>query len=484
MKKTISALTGLCALGFAYNASAIDYDGSDTLQNVTEYLVENFDCGDINYLANGSSAGENAMCDNLQESAPMSRALRNYKVCPNAPVDDPDTAEVEGRGVPACQDQTDRDEAGGLVVGWDGLAVARRTVEGATCESLADWQPTLSLLYAGAAPAGGGNPDGSNCGTQERQDLIANWNGLFVEECGGECSGGLRHALRRDDNSGTTGVFEDLVGIDGFCNGAAPGRLNEDNDPIRVDCSDPFSSERYCPDGDLGVVLAISVPDATEDDPAGFEDATNNNRPCQFGSTAWATEFGFGTACPNGEPRLGGPAGLCLFPVDDNDECGCNNSSFNRPPGPAVDGRVYNERSRYPDCSPVTQNINELHRLSPGCEQGSSTNQIGCIVGSQSCYLGWGGGGMLTANPGVIDGLSIEGQSPLDPDAVTSGLYPLARKLYFNTLSGFDSITDAEEAALAECYDNEVRVAAAISSDGYIPVDDLDWEGLDCSQWD
>ncbi|TPV95191.1 MAG: hypothetical protein B7733_11275 [Myxococcales bacterium FL481] len=479
----IASATYLCVIGQVHRVSALDYQGSDALQDVTAYLVDTGECGAINTLFLGSTAAENAMCDSLQESAPMARALRNYKVCPNSPVDDPSTPEIEGRADPACQAQTVRGRAGGLVIGWEALAVARGVGEGPTCGNLVDWQATLALLYGGSAPVGGGDPDGTNCATQERIDLVADWNGLFVQDCGDECPQGLRHALRHDDTSRVTGVFRGLVGLDGFCNGAAPGRVNDDNDPLRTPCA---ASERYCPDGDLGVVLAISVPRARGNEPEGFEAAANNNSPCEFGAFEWAAGFGFSPLCPNGTGRLGGSAGLCLFPVDAHGDCGCNNSRFNLPPGslPGVDGRLYNERARYPDCRPVTSTISEFHRLSVDCEANNAMRQIGCIVGAQECYVGWAGREIFEGNADVLEPVLIDGVSPQDNTDVTAGDYPLSRRMYLNTLSGLDDVTDPDEQSLVECFHDVEQLATAVALDGFVPVSSLEFEPLDCSEWD
>ena len=58
---------------------------------------------------------------------------------------------------------------------------------------------------------------------------------MFKDGCAtGACSGGLRHAYRRDDLSGTTDSFLDLLQLQTisntpFCNGTE----RQDSDPIR-----------------------------------------------------------------------------------------------------------------------------------------------------------------------------------------------------------------------------------------------------------
>ena len=93
MKRFVCTLAGLMlTLGIASQAkaqSAIELNGSDTLYNMTNYLLNTHpgECGGddpanpsddyIVYMGGGSSTGENAMKAGTQDVAPMSRSLKS-----------------------------------------------------------------------------------------------------------------------------------------------------------------------------------------------------------------------------------------------------------------------------------------------------------------------------------------------------------------------------------------------------------------------
>lgn len=475
MNATKLAIPFVFACAAFGQAQAVDYDGSDTLITVTNYLIDNYPCGDIDYLGNGSSAGETAMCDGNQVTAPMSRALRQSKVC------------AGGSCAASAPNPMNRE------IGWDGLAVARHRPDTDQCNDLggAQWDTTLRTIYGGVDGSG----SFAACDDPARHQLLNNYDEVFNRAglgCGTESCTELRHAYRRGERSGTTGVFKSLVGVDNFCNVEDPASEdhllndNQDNDPVRRCCA-TNDAERYCPgnpdydpyvmpDGStcartLGVVLPIDMPESDND--AFFAGAVNNGA-CATGRFGWALPFTGRTTCPTGGPRTGG---LCRYPLDANNEFGCNANRNNRPAGVPFswDARTYNETPRYADgrvvYNPLTDRA-EFWRLSLGCEFSSSTDEIGCLVAANECSIGWAGREMLAVNPDA-EAVEIGGTSPVVDADILSGAYPLARKLYFNTLDGFNvPAADAEEVALEACYADPVRVAEAMAFAGYIPLDD------------
>ena len=55
----------------------------------------------------------------------------------------------------------------------------------------------------------------TRCTSAARQELVGSWANLFDtsgDNCGTNACTSLRHAYRRDDSSGTTGVFLELIG--------------------------------------------------------------------------------------------------------------------------------------------------------------------------------------------------------------------------------------------------------------------------------
>jgi hypothetical protein len=88
------------------------------------------------------------------------------------------------------------------------------------------------------------------------------------------------------------------------------------------------------------------------------------------------------------------------------------------------------------------------------CQQVDMTDQIGCLVESSPCSIGYAGRG-ATANVATNDNASTNGikinQQIGDPLCITGNdagvkgfTYPLARKLYLNTIRGFANVSGSE----------------------------------------
>jgi ABC-type phosphate transport system substrate-binding protein len=282
--------------------------------------------------------------------------------------------------------------------------------------------------------------------------------------------------------------------------------------------------EQVCSaDGMLGVVLPISIPalpvaslypTVACDPNLGF-----------FYGPAFTRPNGDAVRCPNGDVaqnfqcllpvRSDGAGGVrfdCINPpgnvplaIFDTDG---NGSIFPDAPGTDgrsdVDGRVYNLAARAADGTLLTEsranpnpNPNgtstplapiatavagafwRIHTtrsllLPPAhttnvCQTSTDdTTQIGCLTTSSPCSIGYAGREAVTNNTGVTSAL-VDGIANTDANikALVQGgtVYPLARKLYLNTVQGFDVLpgsstttvpdsvpgSDAEE-EMAKCY--------------------------------
>jgi RHS repeat-associated protein len=306
-----------------------------------------------------------------------------------------------------------------------------------------------------------------------------------------------------------------------------------DQDPIRRTCVGRGSNananlpmEQVCgADGTLGVVLPIVVPS----DLAAAQ--LYPSLPCEPG-----IGFHFGPAltrptsipvrCPNGDAsqdsqcllpvrtdptRADGFAFDCINPpgnrpaiVFDNDGDG---STFTDAPltdgRTDVDGRVYNLILRNPDGSilqatrpdslrpglvtvPIAASYYRIHStrsllLPPNhaanvCAGNTDSNdQIGCLTLASPCSIGYAGRRAVTNNPGtsgaLVNGIANT-PATVRALALSGTSYPLASKLYLNTLRGFELLhnsdssvpgTDAEE-ELAKCF-------ATLPFDGTINVE-------------
>lgn len=167
------------------------------------------------------------------------------------------------------------------------------------------WASKLRLLFFGIDDAAYTLSDANSDGTVDFRDVGSANLTAPVVDCGSAArrtaasSLNLYHLYRRDDASGTTAVFKQLLGVPAnqpFCN--APGvttapnnatSANEkyDADPIRVPCD---QNEDVCScDGTLGLLLPISVPAVSASFPT---TQLYPNVPCQSG--AFDVRFGSG----------------------------------------------------------------------------------------------------------------------------------------------------------------------------------------------
>jgi ABC-type phosphate transport system substrate-binding protein len=366
MKKTLAGALFVALGAAATGAGALDnlaLQGSDTLKPLTiAVLAACPAAAGTTYPGGGSGAGEGALKNGTQTVAPMSRFLAAANTCAFAP---------------------DATEAEALQVGLDALSIVVSSKHRTTCDpdnppagqackadvatgirfsdtapsaalacgmAVNDWKAVLRLIYFGLRPldigackidtathctsntqcpgAGDSCVVGSqiklnarDCNDACRVEVVENWGKLFQNACsGGDCTK-LQHAFRRDENSGTTDAFRDLLNVrdlaaappiaDGntgfpFCNEYEPAagdvapacppalagtgvpgspgfparpyfELFQDSDPIRrpaigngnlnLDLKTPPAvaptEQVASAKGNLGLVLPISVPPLT-----------------------------------------------------------------------------------------------------------------------------------------------------------------------------------------------------------------------------
>jgi len=234
MRSTIATATFAALAAGTVGVGALDnipnMVGSDTLDALTVAVINSCkaggECLGLNYLGTGSGNGQAALANNSQSVAPMSRPL-NSGVCSNA----------------------GRVTAEGIVVALDALSIAGNpanvcasgidytgTTAGATSN---DWRNVLRQIYTGM-PTGSNNILTRDCNNAARVALLNDWDAIFRGACTGkDCNTdshpsagtaasppaqrydinnaivepGLRHAFRRDEESGTTDVFLTLLNL-------------------------------------------------------------------------------------------------------------------------------------------------------------------------------------------------------------------------------------------------------------------------------
>ncbi|HKO94663.1 MAG TPA: hypothetical protein VJU61_26090 [Polyangiaceae bacterium] len=399
----------------------------------------------------------------------------------------------------------------------------------------APFKDVLRILFAGAdktraasaaAGGGGGNTQTaanrlSRCSSDIRRSLVSNWDNI-IESCGttaGNCAGTtgtqqVRRLYRRADDSGTTDVFLALLGLGGianqpFCNGTE----RQDQDPIRRSClaEDDVCGRQNGVDN-LGLVQAVELYQLVGVTAANMHAAWYPTQTCATGifvlrDAPILPGGGSALTCPDGAPQV---LGQCLTPQANpvgsaSPGANCLNPQSNRSLLSATeDGRVWNRELRaasgnmrselIPGQSIPTGVTNAIHRSRSRvggvgqCANDDATLQIGCIAGNMACALGYAGR-EATDNPSnpVAIAAPVGNVAPTVNNIqalINSTLgtpYPLARKLYFNSVIGFDKIrdevntpsgNDAEQEQLIRCLEgpNAAPHQAALLAAGFIPL--------------
>jgi hypothetical protein len=484
------------------------------------------------YIGTGSSAGEAAMAAGAQTVASMSRFLNPIVgVCNGAPSGTPgfvtgaggSTAEgliIGLDGIAIVAGAPNATACGGALAFSTTRSFAVTDSTGAAvndcsgCDPgtniyhLQNWKDVLAIVYGGKTHAMSGAT--RDCANVVRSSLVNNWGNLFDGTCSGASCTQLNRAYRRADLSGTTDTLLGLVGLSSmplaqtvtgataklidFCNsngtvGFGGNSDFMDADPIRRPC-DP--NEDVCGrDGKLGLVTVVDVP----------TNLTNaQNYPaatCTLGKFRLLkpTVNNTITTCPNGGGLL---LGKCFQPTIENADgtftadCLGRRTPVQGLGGGGMDGRAYNLYSKNPDgtykkdssARNITGAFYRLHNThvivtgQPACQQDDSTNQIGCLARANGCALGYAGRGAETVAPaGSIVALTVNGKAdsqaniealvttPTDP----TDDYPLARKLFFSTIDGFENVTGGE-LELAKCMANSSLMSSIMTTRGFVAV--------------
>ncbi len=416
-----------------------------------------------------------------------------------------------------------------------------------------DWTDVLRIIYAGFDKFGC-----QDCESDARNGIVEHWGNIFEDgnanttNCnnasGTPCTA-LRHAWRRDSESGTTDTFLSLLGLpsvtrdannvasaDPFCNFAGrtganiPACLNNympdfaDQDSIRRVCASTNDdsgngapavtpTEQVCGrDGKLGVVIPIVATDEIV-----------GGAPVVYPTSLCTTNEGFGTAppgttsgkgsdgrCPNGDIQIFG--NQCLIPVDASGNANCMASKDTAPSAVfdpsttlcdamghgGADARVYGLhaytgtaaggigylKDTTPTKRPVvglftrihtSRSMNSVNAALATCTNLNATDQIGCLVQADECSLGFAGNSaeniVATGYPSnckTADALLVNGVAPTDTNIQNNFFYPLSRKLYLNSMIGFNNVWGGE-LELAKC-EAAPSMAGFLTTIGFTPI--------------
>ena len=576
MNKYITSSILMAAGLGSVNASAITVitamKGSDTLFDLTTAAINATPSavGNLTYVGTGSGNGESAMIPAsgaaLQTIAPMSSFMDN-KVCGTQGISAPN---ADGTAHTYTQAQVES-QACGLVIGLDAVSIYSSNVTGgqASCNgnpaagtqdlntgldqagkiitwtagnsptygaasptksaqfhaynagtaTLATWASVLRIIYFGL-----GDNGVADCESDVRNGLVQNWGNIFQAggaACGSSACTVLRHAWRRDSESGTTETFLSLLGApkvtkngtiatdDPFCSGwqktsnsTLPANMNDyppgyrDRDPIRTVCAGANedagggqptveATEQVCDrDSKLGLVLTVNAVDFLTNDKS-FPQTLCTSKTI-FGAKPPATNAGTDSngLCPNGDVAITGVG--CLIPATAALDPNCLPTKSAKPgyvnstlktdglSAGAIDGRVYGLHAYYKTSSgtagynvyksstkgrPITGMFTRVHTTrsmntdptANVCQFGDATTQIGCLTQADQCSIGYAGKSAALSvpiNPAAgtaATPMLVEGRAASDDNVRNSFYYPLSRKLYYNSLIGFNSVWGAEK---------------------------------------
>jgi hypothetical protein len=232
--------------------------------------------------------------------------------------------------------------------------------------------------------------------------------------------------------------------------------------------------------------------------PANLTESQNYpSQLCGFGQFRLLAPAVFGgpSTCPNGGAKL---FNKCFQPVIVNADgsftadCLARRFPVQGIGGAGMDGRAYNLVSKNANGTYRSDNLGRLitgafyrvhttETIAAGaqtCRRSSATDQIGCLVQANPCSIGFAGREATTVVAGAVLGLSVNGLPPTQanienlintPSAADD--YPLARKLYFNSIKGFqDPLLRDGEYELARCMGRRGLLATVATNRGFIPV--------------
>jgi hypothetical protein len=315
---------------------------------------------------------------------------------------------------------------------------------------------------------------------------------------------------------------------------------NQDLDPVRTACATAGRLENVCEayknfttsgafDGDLGVVLPIVLPDATTVQASDLYPQTACSQSCTLVAPIKVSFLPADFRCPgSGNSPI---QGFCFMPDiagTTDPRCRSTNTNICFDVVGKPDGRQYNlpivvAQSQFTGAfqkfkaaaSPFQMAVNangqiineaffRVHEATAGasnvpdptvgttglCMENDDSSQVGCLVDSDPCSLGYASRPGARSFPGLggvpqsapLKALAIDGVPPFtpgpNPDLAiqnlllppgTTPLYPLAHRLYLNTLYGFLSL-DVPQTDLYQCFNNSTITAPAMTSFGFVAI--------------
>jgi ABC-type phosphate transport system substrate-binding protein len=296
----------------------------------------------------------------------------------------------------------------------------------------------------------------------------------------------------------------------------------KDKDPIRTPCDD---NDTICElDGTLGLVLPVLLPDVSGVT-AADEYPTNSGAAC---TSCVLSKTGDPTlACPKGGPKK---LGRCYQPATSTGDLHCNANLSKKCFGDATgDGRVYNlpiktvqgsEKGQYlldSNGNLATGAFYRIHQTAGAtysannqtCQQPDDTAQIGCLTGADPCSMGFAGregdqqpnnqalatNGLLPTNQNALN--LLDGKEFCDATHTCAAgescnlifkqcfptgevVYPITRKLWVNTIFGFENLQGGE-AVLAACFGDNNNSGTAIVNRNFVK---LPSPGVKCVDYD
>jgi len=113
----------------------------------------------------------------------------------------------------------------------------------------------------------------------------------------------------------------------------------------------------------------------------------------------------------------------------------------------------------------------------PTCKKPSATDQIGCLVHASTCSIGYAGNSAADGTNTIalkvndVDPNNLCVQCFLD-NTLCPSPYPLSRKLYLNSLNGYETVT-GDQLKLSKCFSD--GTAGGIANGlGFIPLPKTD----------
>jgi cysteine-rich repeat protein len=409
MKRIIAAASFVALSVGAAAAGAQVLKGSDTLNKITDDLV--LACpgaAGIDYQGGGSGGGENAISKGTQQVAPMSRFLAaNTAVCDATSVPDSTTAEGINFATDKLAIFINPAHKADCDPGADDACAVTKGFVKQSCPALgsnSDWKNAIRLVYFGLNCDDGITPQliagVRDCTDPARMDLLNNWGNLFeapTADCAGtECTQ-LRHAFRRDEQSGTTDAFRELVGanVSAKTGGAGYPFCNEyPMESLAPVAGNVCTTNAQCALGTTCVGGVCTVP-ATA---AG----------CGNGVVAAGSE-----ECDDGNNTSGdGCSAVCLKECGATPTCSANLTAAGQPGGPGLPVPPFGENMQ--DCDPARRTCVGNYNLALGSSN-MSTEKAEEVCGKDGTL-----GVVLPISPPQ----SLTGVSPTDPVALNAASYP------------------------------------------------------------